>query len=88
MSEEIIHQGPTEVGGETVVSSVEAGYEGPCAVLEDNGMDRFISAFPNFYEARRAAVYATTPDGGYGSTKIVPCKADEITHSKFDDWAF
>lgn len=88
MQEKVIHQGPSQLGGETVVSTVKAGYEGPCAVLEDNGHDRFICAFPNVNEAIRAAIYASTSNGGYGSTKIVQCKADQITHAEFVDWAF
>lgn len=88
MQEERIHQGPLEIGGHTVLTAVHAGYEGACAVLQANGSDRLICAFPNFNEARRAAVYATTPDGGYGSTRIVSCEVDRITHAEFQDWAF
>lgn len=88
MNEDVIHQGPEEIGGETVRSLIETGYEGPCAVLEDNCLDVVICALPSYEEARMAAIFASTPDGGYGSTKIIPCKENDITHEDFMTWAF
>lgn len=83
-----IHEEPIEIGGHTVVSYIATGYEGPCAVRDEVQTEELICAFPNASEANRAARYATTQDGGYGSVIITPCSADHITHAKFVDWVF
>ncbi len=82
----IIHQQPLEVGGHTVTTELPNDYIGPCAVFESNFNNVFICAFNSLHEAASAAIYATTPDGGYGSTLIEPCSADMITHADFEEW--
>lgn len=88
MTRELVHEEPMEIGGHTVHSEVPNGYEGPCAVRAADGTEKLICAFPSAPEAMRAAIYASTPDGGYGSTMIQPCTAQMVTHSEFSDWAF
>lgn len=88
MNEDIIYQAPAQIGGDTVTALVDSAYKGPCAVLEDNGQDVLVCALPDYEEARKAAIFATSPDGGYGSTKIIRCTKDDVTHEDFITWAF
>lgn len=87
MSASKIHQEPLEIGVHSVESFVEVDYRGPCAVKYISSK-ALICAFPSFSEALRAARYATTPDGGYGSVIITECSDEEITHAEFIKWAF
>jgi hypothetical protein len=84
----IIHQEPLEIGGETVISELPDGYEGPCAVVLDNYHNDLICAFQHVNDAIASAIYVTKPDGGYCSILVVPCCEDQITHKDFEDWAF
>lgn len=88
MTRELVHEEPMEIGGHTVHSEVPNGYEGPCAVRAANGTEKLICAFPSTLEAMRAAIYASTPNGGYGSITIQPCIPQMVTHIEFADWAF
>jgi hypothetical protein len=85
----IIHREPLEIGGHTVTAMIGTNYAGPCSVQETGRPEsKAFCAFPDFVEAARAARYASTPDGGYGSVVIMPCESREITHTAFEDWAF
>ena len=88
MQSQIIYQEPQEIGGHEVSSFVCDGYDGPCAVYSRSGKDKLICAFPDYVEAKKAALYASTPDGGNGSVLVAPCNASQVTHSEFLDWAF
>ena len=87
MMANVIHQEPLEIAGATVTSEVDDDHQGSCKVIEAFS-EKLICAFPNFQESKRAAIYATTPDGGYGSVRIVACSSDQITYAEFVDWAF
>lgn len=88
ISDDCFHTEPLEIGGHTALSQIPPGYSGPCGVFEESSVETLICAFPSPVEAMRAAWYATTPDGGYGSVVVRPCDADRVTHSTFPDWAF
>ena len=86
-----IHREPLEIGGHTVTAMIDTNYAGPCSVQlsgRPRPESKALCAFPDFVEAARAARYASTPDGGYGSVVIMPCEASQITHAAFEDWAF
>lgn len=88
MSDECFHSEPLEIGGHTARSQIPAGYSGPCGVFEDGVSETLVCALPSLDEAMKAARYATTPDGGYGSVVVRPCDASSVTHATFPDWAF
>lgn len=85
-TQRIIHVGPIEIGGEEVTTVLATDYLGPSKVVDQH--ENVICAFADFNEAKNAAIYATTPDGGYGSVEIQACSIDEVTHEKWSDWAF
>ena len=81
----LIASGPLEIGGETVYSSVPLAYCGLCAVVDGGVREKVVAVLPSYTEARRVALYAITPDGGFGSVEIKPT-ASEPTHCTFYDW--
>ena len=83
---ELVYEGPWQIGGEAVWTEVPSDYTGPCSVVSINDFDSIVCAFPTWREAKCAAIYASKPDGGYGSMVIRACEAEAITHSSFLDW--
>lgn len=72
---ELLYEGPLEIGGHTVHTEIPQDFVGPCNVVSGNGSDELIGSFTSWDLAKLAAIYATTPDGGYGSTIIRACSA-------------
>ena len=86
--ETIIAEGPMQLGGEIAHSLVPDDYRGACKVVQDNLSDEVIVVLPSRQEAYRAARYAITPDGGYGSVRVTPAPDGRITCETFEAWAF
>jgi hypothetical protein len=87
LSGKIYKQGDLEVGGEVVQTFIQDGYEGACSVFSFSS-DELIACVSSVSEAYKIACYAISPDGGYGSVVVKPCKASKVTHNNFYEWAF
>ena len=84
----LIHIEPLELGEHTVKDATPVGFTGPCAVLRDDGSDAEICVLPSKAEAKKAAIYAAKPHGGFGSVIVVLSTHKKVTHTTFEDWAF
>lgn len=78
----LLHQHPEEIGGHQSLSYLQENYSGRCSV-NDNG--KVIAVLPNPGEAKRVAIYATSPDGGSTIVAVYPTDAP-CTHMTFEDW--
>jgi len=85
----IIHTEPLQIGGEVILLDIPEGYEGPAKVVRTDGTDEVLAAFPSVKEARAAAYFAVMLGlGGYGSNVVQPANPEDITHQRWEDWAF
>jgi hypothetical protein len=76
---------PEELGGESAYTEIFGKYEGHCAVRAlFTGM--IIAVLPNVSEAESVACYASTLDGGFGSTVVVSAPSLPVTHETFIEW--
>lgn len=78
----IVAEKPLEIGGHQALSYLPDGYEGRCALFEN---DFSFAVLPNQREAKRVASYAIGPDGGYSGVEIHPTSAP-CTDSSFEEW--
>lgn len=78
-----VAQNPDEIGADCALTDVPAGYSGPCAVVTD--ANESVAVLPSEGEAQRVAAYAVSPNGGYGSVRIVPSNS-AVTHTDFNEW--
>lgn len=85
---QMLRQEPDEIGAHSAVTDVPEEYSGSCALFSSSGRDQVIAVFPCSEDAFRAARYAITPDGGYGSVYVSAAPGAKPTHESFDDWAF
>jgi hypothetical protein len=81
----IIHQEPDQIGGHIVVSNCPEGFDGK--VIVRDGSHKTISITPSLAVATSIAIFASSPNGGYGSIYISEAKTEDVvTHSTFYDW--
>lgn len=85
MQGNIVHEGPMELGGETVTSFVKPDHAGNCAVKRDASDHKAICVLSTYEAALSVARYAGTPDGGYGSVVVVATD-EPATHIDLLDW--
>jgi hypothetical protein len=76
---------PEALGGESAFTEIFGEYQGNCAVKE-MFTDKVIAVLPSIYEAESVACYASTSDGGFGSTLVTFAPSLPLTHETFMDW--
>ena len=58
-------------------------YAGICDVVSN---DCVIASLPTILDACNVAAFCSSPDGGYGITKVVSSPMKTCTHDSFKDW--
>jgi len=71
------------IGGEVAITNLPVSFKGKVEVVSLNGES--IAVTKNMALGSKISSYAITPDGGYGSVRIIKTKK-KINVNNFEEW--
>lgn len=82
-----IYEGSAALGAHQVFAEVAPDHDGPCAMFDCYG-EATLCVLPSYDQARIAASYGISPDGGYCQLLICDPGLMPVTHHAWQEWAF